>query len=141
MSRRPPRSTRTDTLFPYTTLFRSAPPRPARGSDLRPELPAMRCPSAPPVPLPDEDLVREVAAVGNGDLLETQHLREIEEGVEVLHAELGERRQQACHRRHLREDRPRQIDGVDAAVFQRDDDQLPRLRSLGRKSTRLNSSH
>src|SRR3546814_10743621 len=27
MLRRPPRSTRTDTLFPYTTLFRSAPPR------------------------------------------------------------------------------------------------------------------
>src|SRR3546814_17538770 len=27
MIRRPPRSTRTDTLFPYTTLFRSAIPR------------------------------------------------------------------------------------------------------------------
>src|SRR3546814_15705837 len=27
MIRRPPRSTRTDTLFPYTTLFRSARPR------------------------------------------------------------------------------------------------------------------
>src|SRR3546814_2796108 len=26
MIRRPPRSTRTDTLFPYTTLFRSCPP-------------------------------------------------------------------------------------------------------------------
>src|SRR3546814_4780709 len=26
MVRRPPRSTRTDTLFPYTTLFRSRPP-------------------------------------------------------------------------------------------------------------------
>src|SRR3546814_12639240 len=26
MLRRPPRSTRTDTLFPYTTLFRSRPP-------------------------------------------------------------------------------------------------------------------
>src|SRR3546814_20960710 len=26
MIRRPPRSTRTDTLFPYTTLFRSQPP-------------------------------------------------------------------------------------------------------------------
>src|SRR3546814_12272937 len=26
MIRRPPRSTRTDTLFPYTTLFRSGPP-------------------------------------------------------------------------------------------------------------------
>src|SRR3546814_7017885 len=36
MIRRPPRSTRTDTLFPYTTLFRSAEPRrrddPARGA-------------------------------------------------------------------------------------------------------------
>src|SRR3546814_2674076 len=31
MIRRPPRSTRTDTLFPYTTLFRSR--RPCRGQD------------------------------------------------------------------------------------------------------------
>src|SRR3546814_5119291 len=30
MIRRPPRSTRTDTLFPYTTLFRSAGLRPGR---------------------------------------------------------------------------------------------------------------
>src|SRR3546814_10154866 len=30
MIRRPPRSTRTDTLFPYTTLFRSGLPRPRR---------------------------------------------------------------------------------------------------------------
>src|SRR3546814_5103968 len=44
MIRRPPRSTRTDTLFPYTTLFRSHPPalRPRRrpgafpGGDLPP---------------------------------------------------------------------------------------------------------
>src|SRR3546814_6993498 len=35
MIRRPPRSTRTDTLFPYTTLFRSAPLLPAV---LRPRL-------------------------------------------------------------------------------------------------------
>src|SRR3546814_1156325 len=53
MIRRPPRSTRTDTLFPYTTLFRSCdrrdesrlfrreggprrgPPRPPRAADLR----------------------------------------------------------------------------------------------------------
>src|SRR3546814_10647256 len=33
MIRRPPRSTRTDTLFPYTTLFRS--PRPGDGADGR----------------------------------------------------------------------------------------------------------
>src|SRR3546814_8202492 len=34
MIRRPPRSTRTDTLFPYTTLFRSAetPRKPQHGS-------------------------------------------------------------------------------------------------------------
>src|SRR3546814_12003447 len=31
MIRRPPRSTRTDTLFPYTTLFRSALVHPAHG--------------------------------------------------------------------------------------------------------------
>src|SRR3546814_6501707 len=31
MIRRPPRSTRTDTRFPYTTLFRSTPPRAATG--------------------------------------------------------------------------------------------------------------
>src|SRR3546814_5089767 len=40
MIRRPPRSTRTDTLFPYTTLFRSRPspppsPRSASGSARR----------------------------------------------------------------------------------------------------------
>src|SRR3546814_3385561 len=37
MLRRPPRSTRTDTLFPYTTLFRS--PRPLREADLDLHLP------------------------------------------------------------------------------------------------------
>src|SRR3546814_18019988 len=36
MIRRPPRSTRTDTLFPYTTLFRSPlPPRCGRGAGTR----------------------------------------------------------------------------------------------------------
>src|SRR3546814_18330783 len=35
MIRRPPRSTRTDTLFPYTTLFRSLPGVRARGKNDR----------------------------------------------------------------------------------------------------------
>src|SRR3546814_10523528 len=35
MIRRPPRSTRTDTLFPYTTLFRSLPPQVAADSAAR----------------------------------------------------------------------------------------------------------
>src|SRR3546814_9803011 len=37
MRRRPPRSTRTDTLFPYTTLFRSAGPRARREREGGPE--------------------------------------------------------------------------------------------------------
>src|SRR3546814_10916046 len=36
MIRRPPRSTRTDTLFPYTTLFRSRRPDSELGSQTRP---------------------------------------------------------------------------------------------------------
>src|SRR3546814_3057842 len=36
MIRRPPRSTRTDTLFPYTTLFRSVPRRRSRCRDCQP---------------------------------------------------------------------------------------------------------
>src|SRR3546814_3933296 len=39
MIRRPPRSTRTDTLFPYTTLFRSADQSRARRRRWRPEWP------------------------------------------------------------------------------------------------------
>src|SRR3546814_3747227 len=43
MIRRPPRSTRTDTLFPYTTLFRSAPRRcPSAGSPRAPSPAARR---------------------------------------------------------------------------------------------------
>src|SRR3546814_1813767 len=40
MIRRPPRSTRTDTLFPYTTLFRSPQPCGARQARLPPRGPA-----------------------------------------------------------------------------------------------------
>src|SRR3546814_1682065 len=46
MIRRPPRSTRTDTLFPYTTLFRSVPHRPV--ADDRPAQPQRRRPRAVP---------------------------------------------------------------------------------------------
>src|SRR3546814_4894153 len=47
MRRRPPRSTRTDTLFPYTTLFRSQPyakdrNMPAAAADYRVQLPEAR---------------------------------------------------------------------------------------------------
>src|SRR3546814_19642705 len=49
MIRRPPRSTRTDTLFPYTTLFRSGwsrkkSPQGVAGGQSRPDVPRMRSP-------------------------------------------------------------------------------------------------
>src|SRR3546814_17899804 len=62
MIRRPPRSTRTDTLFPYTTLFRSHPP--LRLFDLR--LAALRQPLAPyhRAPEPQHDPARPGLARG-----------------------------------------------------------------------------
>src|SRR3546814_12004261 len=48
MLRRPPRSTRTDTLFPYTPLFRSAAGRASRCAAAVP-LPGLRWAAWPPV--------------------------------------------------------------------------------------------
>src|SRR3546814_19156704 len=67
MIRRPPRSTRTDTLFPYTTLFRSnAPPAPSsRAGGIALLLPGARH------PFPDraaKDLPGRVARQGRDDL-------------------------------------------------------------------------
>src|SRR3546814_20113411 len=42
MIRRPPRSTRTDTLFPYTTLFRSRPPPHLRENAIETPVPRPR---------------------------------------------------------------------------------------------------
>src|SRR3546814_2102421 len=74
MIRRPPRSTRTDTLFPYTTLFRSRgyvpdgffAGRRGRSPDLR--LPPDRHPreSGDPVGLKREELAAEAATAGVG---------------------------------------------------------------------------
>src|SRR3546814_5724777 len=44
MIRRPPRSTRTDTLFPYTTLFRSVEGDPERGEQFAARRPLLRIP-------------------------------------------------------------------------------------------------
>src|SRR3546814_7164009 len=56
MIRRPPRSTRTDTLFPYTTLFRSlqhCSTAPRVGHIAHPRPPATRTGSAVPAPPPE----------------------------------------------------------------------------------------
>src|SRR3546814_2370096 len=50
MIRRPPRSTRTDTLFPYTTLFRSVPEATVKGTGVQRARyhGDLVCPVAPP---------------------------------------------------------------------------------------------
>src|SRR3546814_11265794 len=70
MRRRPPRSSRTDTLFPYTTLFRSWPER--QGRDGRPvhELSEDRQENARVLRVPDDavDAVGEQLVAGEIDL-------------------------------------------------------------------------
>src|SRR3546814_13190704 len=75
MLRRPPRSTRTDTFFPYTTLFRSP-----RGQQIAPGAAA---PSRDPIRVgqrhdqPDGDIIGEAAppVARSGQGLEPLHLR------------------------------------------------------------------
>src|SRR3546814_6472675 len=69
MIRRPPRSTRTDTLFPYTTLFRSREPalcgpvlfRPASGAGTREGV--MRCPYHGPMTTRSEEHTSELQSL------------------------------------------------------------------------------
>src|SRR3546814_20394 len=97
MIRRPPRSTRTDTLFPYTTLFRS---------DLRGRKPARGT-----VPQPGGILMNGangnrrvvvtgmgiVSCLGNDQVSVTASLRELEAGIQFIpeYADLGLRSQVA----------------------------------------------
>src|SRR3546814_12902813 len=65
MIRRPPRSTRTDTLFPYTTLFRSFPDAPNNIPELFPNG------YSPHLHIYDEDF--QTTAGLRGDLSDTFH--------------------------------------------------------------------
>src|SRR3546814_17241077 len=62
MNRRPPRSTRTDTLFPYTTLFRSS--------------------------APNSYFMRKAAEVGRGSFTHIGDLREVKPRMDALFAKL-----------------------------------------------------
>src|SRR3546814_8495402 len=116
MIRRPPRSTRTDTLFPYTTLFRSAVVVEAhqlaqvglhvlRGIELLPL--ARRDPQL--VVAAEQQAVAVVAAA----------------------ADLG----------HLAPDHLQAFERAAAAIVQRQRAARDRAAAGDRKSTRLNSSH
>src|SRR3546814_8594735 len=66
MIRRPPRSTRTDTLFPYTTLFRS-PGGPAPGGPGSPPLPVAPGKARPGSRQATSDQVEQRAALQAGN--------------------------------------------------------------------------
>src|SRR3546814_17415718 len=74
MIRRPPRSTRTDTLFPYTTLFRSVRGHPAQfGSEVGRR------------DAPEADLVVDVDLGDVGrDVLDFEPVADLPRGAEVL---------------------------------------------------------
>src|SRR3546814_9929249 len=81
MIRRPPRSTRTDTLFPYTTLFRSHHPRISGIHDLRTRTSGMHDFAQFHIWVSPQMTVREAHRVM--DEIETRLHREFP-GVEIL---------------------------------------------------------
>src|SRR3546814_3318566 len=118
MIRRPPRSTRTDTLFPYTTLFRSSLVSTFKGLPHR---------------LHVADALEGVvgAAAGQLDQMRHQVALDVLWVHEVGHAELGRKllagRVQVDADDHVGSDHAGALHHVEA--------------DADRKSTRLNSSH
>src|SRR3546814_2286403 len=63
MNRRPPRSTRTDTLFPYATLFRSAERRMIGGASAAPKIAGrIACARMAPIVAPERYLMMSPVA-------------------------------------------------------------------------------
>src|SRR3546814_5131057 len=78
MIRRPPRSTRTDTLFPYTTLFRST------GADRPPRLPCP-CAGAGKCP-PRRNRAGRGAGAGAADHRSEEHTSELQSLMRISYA-------------------------------------------------------
>src|SRR3546814_8147721 len=102
MIRRPPRSTRTATRFPYTTLFRPRPRRHGRGAGAggvrrQPgavvrfaHLPGRNAPSLPHKPLSSRDLFPGPIGVSGGDarhpLRSEEHTSELQSLMRISYA-------------------------------------------------------
>src|SRR3546814_5236573 len=86
MIRRPPRSTRTDTLFPYTTLFRSS--SPSRLSAPRSDGPdTAAAPRKPHAPLPVRSGARNSpASPDNRDRRSEEHTSELQSLMRISYA-------------------------------------------------------
>src|SRR3546814_7635455 len=138
MIRRPPRSTRTDTLFPYTTLFRSSPSslaaRSARGDG-----------AGPLSPCQGQKILRHRASAGAAIADPVQLDAELCPGCRPFRQEYG-----AVRREDIRAAfRQRPIILIIGAALTPHRCSPPRgaapcrgsARLIDRKSTRLNSSH
>src|SRR3546814_9424947 len=112
MIRRPPRSTRTDTLFPYTTLFRSAQQLRANGAAQVVSVETERMREGPPLPF-DLGTLQEICSKQLG--------LDVQETLDIA---------QALYETHKATTYPRSDSGY-----------LPESMLADRKSTRLNSSH
>src|SRR3546814_6248914 len=119
MIRRPPRSTRTDTLFPYTTLFRS---RQGLEAERRREQ------------LANERAALDLSALAEAFAgIEVQH-EEQKASLDTLGGELEQRKQAVTEL----QDQQRTAQNELAEVRKQAQEKRGRL---DRKSTRLNSSH
>src|SRR3546814_6809097 len=127
MIRRPPRSTRTDTLFPYTTLFRSVEQQ-AQSSDRQQEQPESEDPAFPDI------VVEEPAELQFEDDQIDETEGELVVAVSNPRAALLEHEAKALGDLLSIMKFP-----SDAPEWQHE--QLPGQHHLDRKSTRLNSSH
>src|SRR3546814_7200098 len=103
MIRRPPRSTRTDTLFPYTTLFRSA--RGEAGDERRGRAFGDRMPAFAVVVF---DAAGALLGLGDGDIEVVVELAAVRRGPRERPAEplpislqFGERCARHRHQRHV----------------------------------------
>src|SRR3546814_11688909 len=85
MIRRPPRSTRTDTLFPYTTLFRST-----RDLGIEPEKISVIPHGIPDLPFLDPAYEKRRFGLDGRDVVLTFGLLSPNKGIEVMIAALPE---------------------------------------------------
>src|SRR3546814_4187115 len=91
MIRRPPRSTRTDTLFPYTTLFRSGQPLAIAAADVGPHVESMQmavrlAKAGIPTPLVLAGRPIEHRCIGLGMARSEEHTSELQSLMRISYA-------------------------------------------------------
>src|SRR3546814_13158060 len=118
MIRRPPRSTRTDTLFPYTTLFRSERRRqyPPQSDDTYSDDGLFRCARAAPARSRDTSRACTACAVDRDPTASRQWLRSGNDGSDRRRREDRPAAQMGCRAGAATEDRKSVVWGKSGRV-------------------------